>query len=46
MLRRAEARTRGALVEVLGATLDTVVAREARGFFEHCGFRLTQGQPL
>jgi transposase len=39
-LRRFEARTREALVETMGRALDAVTARDARGFFEHCGFRV------
>jgi hypothetical protein len=31
--------------EALGRTLDAVTARDARGFFEHCGYRVT-GQLL
>jgi transposase len=45
LLRRAGARTREALLKVLGAALDAVTARDTRGFFEHCGYRLP-GQPL
>ena len=39
LLRRAEARTREALVEVMGRALDAVTANDARGFFSHCGHR-------
>ena len=39
LLRRAEARTREALVEVMGRALDAVTANDARGFFSHCGYR-------
>jgi transposase len=39
LLRRAEARSRGALVEVIGRALSTITARDARSFFEHCGYR-------
>jgi transposase len=46
ILRRAAARTREALVEALGLALLSAVSREdARGFFEHAGYRLT-GQLL
>jgi transposase len=45
LLRRSEARTREALVEALGRTLDAVSAQDARGFFGHCGYRPV-GQPL
>ena len=39
LLRRAEARTREALVEAMGEALGAVSARDARGFFEHGGYR-------
>jgi transposase len=45
LLRKAEARTREALVEAMGRALSAVSARDARGFFGHCGYRST-GQPL
>ncbi len=38
-LRKAQARTQGALVEALGAALSSVTGRDARGFYEHCGYR-------
>jgi transposase len=41
LLRRAEARHRGALVEATGRALSAVTARDARGFFEHCGYRVS-----
>lgn len=39
LLRRAEARTREALIEAIGSALDAVTDRDARGFFGHCGYR-------
>ena len=42
LLRRAGARTREALVEAMGQALETVTVRDARSFFEHCGYRLTE----
>ena len=45
LMRRAQARTRGALVEAMGRALDAVSARDARGFFGHCGYRSVD-QPL
>ena len=39
LLRGAEARTREALIEAMGAALSTISARDARGFFGHCGYR-------
>jgi len=44
-IRRAEARTRETLVEAMGRALDAVTAQDARGFFEHRGYR-AMGQPL
>jgi transposase len=40
MVRKAEARTREALVEAIGMALSVVTARDAHGFFEHCGYRI------
>jgi len=34
------ARTREALVEAIGKALDTVTAKDACGFFVHCGYRM------
>jgi transposase len=39
ILRKAEARTREALVEAMGRALSSVSGHDARGFFEHCGYR-------
>jgi transposase len=39
LLRRVEARTREALLEAMGWSLDAVRASDARGFFEHRGYR-------
>ena len=39
ILRKAEARSREALVEAMGKALDAVTVRDARSFFEHCGYR-------
>ena len=38
ILRRAEARTRQSLIEAMGWALSAVTARDARGFFGHCGY--------
>jgi transposase len=47
LLRRAGARAREALVKAIGRALGAVNARDARGFFEHCGYRLaSQSSPL
>jgi transposase len=40
LLRRAEARTKDALVEAIGWALSAVTSRDARAFFEHCGYRM------
>jgi transposase len=39
-LRKAQARTREALIEALGAAISAVTPREAWGFFEHGGYHL------
>jgi transposase len=39
-LRKAQARTREALIEALGVAIWAVAARDARGFFEHSGYHL------
>jgi transposase len=44
-LRRAWARSRETLVEAIGRAISGVTVRDARAFFEHCGYRL-HGQPL
>jgi len=41
LLRKAGARTREALLEAMGRALDAVTAHNARGFFEHRGYRAT-----
>jgi transposase len=40
ILRKAETRTRKALIEALGAAICAVTPADARGFFEHGGYRL------
>jgi transposase len=39
LLRRAEARTREALIEAMGRALSALSAMDARAFFDHCGYR-------
>jgi hypothetical protein len=39
LLREAEVRTREFLVRAIGRALSAVTARDAWGFFEHCGYR-------
>jgi transposase len=38
LMRKAEARTREALVEAMGRALDAVTVRDVRAFFAHCGY--------
>ncbi len=38
-MRKAEARTREALIGAMGQALNAVTAKDARGFFGHCGYR-------
>jgi len=45
ILRKAEARTREALVGAMGVAISAVTARDAWGFFEHCGYG-SMVQPL
>ncbi len=45
LLRKAGARTRETLIEAMGRALDAVTASDARGFFEHRGYR-PLAQPL
>ena len=45
LMRKAGARTRGALVEAMGRALEAVSAQDVRGFFGHCGYR-SVAQPL
>jgi transposase len=39
LLRKAAARTKEALVDAIGAALSTITAGDARGYFEHAGYR-------
>jgi transposase len=39
-LRKAQARTREALIEALGAAISAITVRDAQGFFEHGGYHL------
>jgi transposase len=41
ILRKAGARTRGALVEALGTAISAVTAADTRGYFEHGGYHPT-----
>jgi transposase len=37
LMRKAEARSREALLEAMGTAISALSAQDARGFFEHCG---------
>jgi transposase len=38
LIRKAEARSKEALVEAMGTAVSALSARDACGFFEHCGY--------
>jgi transposase len=40
LLRKAEARTREALVEAMGRAISAISPRDAEGYIEHRGYRL------
>ena len=39
LVRKAEARSREALLEAMGKAISALGAQDACGFFEHCGYR-------
>jgi transposase len=41
LVRKAQARTKEALVEAIGSALSAVTSGDARSFFEHCGYRMS-----
>ncbi len=41
LVRKAEARTKEALVEAIGWALSVVTTEDVRGFYEHCGYRMS-----
>jgi hypothetical protein len=41
LIRKVEARSREALLEAIGAAIKAITGQDARGFFEHCGYRAT-----
>jgi transposase len=41
LMRKAEARSREALLEAMGTAISALSAQDARGFFEHCGYRMS-----
>jgi hypothetical protein len=43
LVRKAEAKTREALIDAIGSALTAVTSRDARGFFKHCGYRMPGG---
>jgi len=45
VLRKIGARSREALIEAIGKALDAITSPDAKGFFEHCGYR-SPGQLL
>jgi transposase len=45
ILRKAEGRSREALIEAMGRALDAITPQDAQSFFRHCGY-LSLGQPL
>jgi len=46
ILRKAEARSREALIEAMGRALEAITSQDAEGFFRHCGYRSSPGQLL
>ena len=40
LVRKAEVRTKEALLEAIGWALSALTTDDARGFFEHCGYRM------
>ena len=38
LVRKAEARSREALVDAIGRGISMITAEDARGFFDHCGY--------
>jgi hypothetical protein len=39
LMRKRGARTREALIGAMGDALSAITARDASGFFSHCGYR-------
>ncbi|MDP9350913.1 MAG: hypothetical protein M3P51_05155 [Chloroflexota bacterium] len=44
LLRRAEARTRETLETAIVESFELITARDARGYFAHCGYGTTTTQ--
>jgi transposase len=45
LLRKAEARSRERLMGAVGGAISAVTPRDAKGFYEHRGYRLVAQQP-
>ncbi len=41
LIRKAETRSREALLEAIGAAISVITDQDARGFLVHCGYRAT-----
>ena len=41
LMRKAEARSREALLEAMSTAISALSAQDARGFLEHCGYRMS-----
>ena len=41
LIRKAQARSHEALLEAIGVAISAITDEDARGFFEHCGYRAT-----
>jgi transposase len=39
LMRKVQARSREALLDAMGTAISAITDRDARGFFEHCGYR-------
>ena len=39
LIREAEARSREVLIEAVATAISAITDQDARGFFEHCGYR-------
>ncbi len=42
LLRKEKARTKEALVEAMGRSLDAITPKDAKGWFGHCGYAVAQ----
>jgi transposase len=46
LMRRAKARTLDALFEATAEAISAVTGEDARGYFEHCGYKTTRVHPI